>query len=215
MSDPSFDLSKTRHQLRTPINHIIGYCEMLLEENGCRNVFIRISQYSREWKRFFGIDPHHFDEPTVADPKNLQKLQHELRTPVNHIISYSELLEDYAAEIGLERLAPDLKRIRDAARDWLTLMEELLIPADVASTRTLPPAFLARHCWLWPHPASLFTRCAPAWRTNPRIGRHESSSWTTTRPIATCSPAGSNAYGATVTSATTACTACKCFARNS
>ena len=26
------DLSKIRHELRTPINHILGYCEMLLEE---------------------------------------------------------------------------------------------------------------------------------------------------------------------------------------
>ena len=26
------DLSRMRHELRTPINHILGYCEMLMEE---------------------------------------------------------------------------------------------------------------------------------------------------------------------------------------
>ena len=133
MSDPSFDLSKTRHELRTPINHIIGYCEMLLEEERLPERFYQdLRNIHASGKRLLELIAHHFDERTVADPKNLQKLQHELRTPMNHIIGYSELLEDYAAEIGLERLAPDLKRIRDAARDWLTLMEELLIPADVA-----------------------------------------------------------------------------------
>ena len=27
------DLSRMRHELRTPINHILGYCEMLVEES--------------------------------------------------------------------------------------------------------------------------------------------------------------------------------------
>ena len=29
------DLSRVRHELRTPINHILGYTEMLLEERRC------------------------------------------------------------------------------------------------------------------------------------------------------------------------------------
>src|SRR5947199_5453161 len=29
---PRADLSKIRHDLRTPINHILGYCEMLQED---------------------------------------------------------------------------------------------------------------------------------------------------------------------------------------
>lgn len=130
---PPFDLSKTRHELRTPIHHILGYCEMLQEEEQLPERFYQdLRNIHASGKRLLELIAHHFDERTVGDPKNLQELQHELRTPVNHIIGYSELLEDYAAEIGLDRLAPDLKRIRDAARDWLTLMEELLIPAEVA-----------------------------------------------------------------------------------
>jgi phosphoserine phosphatase RsbU/P len=132
MSAPSFDLSKTRHELRTPINHIIGYCEMLLEEERLPERFYQdLRNIHASGRRLLELIAHHFDERTVGDPKNLQELQHELRTPVNHIIGYSELLEDHAAEVGLDRLAPDLHRIRDAARDWLTLMEELLIPSEV------------------------------------------------------------------------------------
>src|SRR5215469_7928911 len=99
-SAPHFDLSKTRHELRTPINHILGYCEMLLEEERLPERFYQdLRNIHSSGKRLLELIAHHFDERTVGDPKNLQELQHELRTPVNHIIGYSELLDDYAAEI--------------------------------------------------------------------------------------------------------------------
>jgi sigma-B regulation protein RsbU (phosphoserine phosphatase) len=134
VSAPSFDLSKTRHELRTPINHIIGYCEMLLEEERLPERFYQdLRNILSSGRRLLELITHHFDERTVNDPKNLQELQHELRTPVNHVIGYSELLEDHATEVGLDRLVPDLQRIREAARQWLTLMEEHLIPAEAAN----------------------------------------------------------------------------------
>ena len=36
--DPS-DFSRIRHDLRTPVNHIIGYAELLLEDNGLPTEF--------------------------------------------------------------------------------------------------------------------------------------------------------------------------------
>ncbi len=130
---PTLDLSKTRHELRTPINHIIGYCEMLLEEERLPERFYQdLRHIHASGKRLLELITLHFNESTVANPKDLQALQHELRTPVNHIIGYSELLEDFATEIGLDRVVPDLNRIRDAARQWLALTEELLIPVEAA-----------------------------------------------------------------------------------
>ncbi len=133
MNDSSFDLSKTRHELRTPINHIIGYCEMLLEEERLPERFYQdLRNIHASGKRLLELITLHFNENAIANARDLQELQHELRTPVNHIIGYSELLEDFATEIGLDRLTPDLNRIREAARQWLTLTEELLIPVEAA-----------------------------------------------------------------------------------
>lgn len=33
MNPTSFNLGKLRHDLRTPINQIIGYCELLIEDD--------------------------------------------------------------------------------------------------------------------------------------------------------------------------------------
>ena len=33
-SGPKLDLSRIRHDLRTPINQIMGYCELLQEDDG-------------------------------------------------------------------------------------------------------------------------------------------------------------------------------------
>jgi sigma-B regulation protein RsbU (phosphoserine phosphatase) len=107
---------------------------MLLEEEGLPEPFYRdLRNIHSSGKRLLELITHYFDERTVADPKNLHELQHELRTPVNHIIGYSDLLQDHAAESGLDRLAPDLQRIRDAACQWLALMEEHLIPVEAVA----------------------------------------------------------------------------------
>jgi len=77
---------------------------------------------------------HYFDEKTFATLKlDGHQLCHELRTPVNHIIGYSELLEEQAAESGCTRFIPDLKKINQAAKTWLDLMEEHLLPAALGS----------------------------------------------------------------------------------
>ena len=42
-----------------------------------------------------------------VDPAGLRELRHELRTPINHIMGYSELLLEEAEETGLGGLAPE------------------------------------------------------------------------------------------------------------
>lgn len=39
LDQPRLDLSKIRHDLRTPINHILGYCEMLQEDEALPGEF--------------------------------------------------------------------------------------------------------------------------------------------------------------------------------
>ncbi len=65
-----------------------------------------------------------------ADP--FSQARHDLRTPVNQIIGYSELLEEIADEEGREDLASDLKKIQQAARRQLELIDKYLSPAAAA-----------------------------------------------------------------------------------
>lgn len=62
----------------------------------------------------------------TAKSQFLANMSHELRTPLNAIIGYSEMLEEDAADDGLENLVPDLKRINTAGRHLLTLINDIL-----------------------------------------------------------------------------------------
>jgi class 3 adenylate cyclase len=78
--------------------------------------------------RLLGLINQHLNEDAFPVEKpDLHQLCHELRTPVNHIIGYSELLTEQCAELGQPGFESDLSKIRDAARIWLALMEEHLI----------------------------------------------------------------------------------------
>jgi len=65
-----------------------------------------------------------------ADP--FSQARHDLRTPVNQIVGYSELLEEIADEEGREDLVSDLKKIQQAARRQLELIDKYLSPAAAA-----------------------------------------------------------------------------------
>jgi sigma-B regulation protein RsbU (phosphoserine phosphatase) len=117
-----------RHELRTPINHILGYCEMLLEEGqiprGCAEDLRRIHTGGRELQTLIS---RYFDEEQFFQQRDLHQLYHELRTPVNHIIGYSDLLIEQAEDPAMQGATPDLQKIRDAASNWLALMEAYLV----------------------------------------------------------------------------------------
>ena len=97
-------LAKVRHDLRTPINHIIGYCEMLQDEAddpGWTNFLADLGRVLDGGKQLLGLVNYHFDGAKVGPQKlDVHQLQHELRTPLNHIIGYSELLQEQAGEFG-------------------------------------------------------------------------------------------------------------------
>src|SRR5215831_18068311 len=136
------DLSKIRHDLRTPINHILGYCEMLQEDDQLPEEFAPdLGKIHAGGKQLLALIAEYFDEETFESKRgDVQRLCHDLRTPVNQIIGYSEILQEDAVELGRKKYIPDLQKIRAAAASWLGLMEEHLLPAgagaDVAANLT-------------------------------------------------------------------------------
>lgn len=150
---PKLDLSKIRHDLRTPINHILGYCEMLQEDDQLPELFAPdLEKIHAGGRQLLALIAEYFDEETFETKRgDVQRLCHDLRTPVNQIIGYSEMLQEQAEEINRKRYLPDLRKIREAALSWLGLMEEHLLPtgsgtdsgpafnADLTGSQILPP----------------------------------------------------------------------------
>jgi class 3 adenylate cyclase len=62
----------------------------------------------------------------VPKPKDETRgrLLHDLRTPLNQIIGYSEMLEEEAREIGQQGLIDGLRRIAEAGRNLTSLLED-------------------------------------------------------------------------------------------
>jgi len=65
-------------------------------------------------------------------------LLHEMRTPLNHIIGYSELLIDQAQDDGNEALVPDMKRVRAAGGQLLALINDKFAPMMSAEVISSP-----------------------------------------------------------------------------
>jgi CheY-like chemotaxis protein len=82
------------------------------------------------------FDDEHFSQKRP----NEHRMYHELRTPVNHIVGYTELLIEVAEDRGVPQLQTDFERIRNAAGTWLTLMEEYLISPHGPRLETEPVA---------------------------------------------------------------------------
>jgi phosphoserine phosphatase RsbU/P len=61
----------------------------------------------------------------VSAPSELSKLRHDLRTPINHILGYSELLGEDLADQGFKEIG-DLEKIQIAARQLLSLIDHSL-----------------------------------------------------------------------------------------
>jgi len=56
----------------------------------------------------------------------LANMSHELRTPLNAVIGYSEMLQEEAADLGMEDFIPDLQKIQGAGRHLLALINDIL-----------------------------------------------------------------------------------------
>jgi len=80
--------------------------------------------------------------PAAAPGPPGSALRHDLRTPVNQIIGYSEMLDEDAQEAGQAKMSSDLKRISQAARSLLSLIDripdELAAPAQAAAPANIP-----------------------------------------------------------------------------
>jgi len=80
------------------------------------------------------------DDKPVPGPESRPAgadLRHDLRTPINQIIGYSEMLQEDAADTGQDKMSGDLKKIGEAARRMLELIDR--IPDQLGAPTAVPP----------------------------------------------------------------------------
>ncbi|HEV2129835.1 MAG TPA: histidine kinase dimerization/phospho-acceptor domain-containing protein, partial [Longimicrobiaceae bacterium] len=117
-------LAHLRHELRTPINAILGYSEMLQEDAEIaaqEKLVVDLGAIHAAGTELLEIvnrllDPARLEgRPGKLDLAEVEaQLRHDLRVPSNTVIGYAELLQEEAAEIGQEHLIEDLQKIHAA-----------------------------------------------------------------------------------------------------
>jgi two-component system response regulator len=136
-------LSNLRHELRTLLNAIIGYSEMLLEdaEDAGKKVYISdLGKIHAAGKQLLALVDEILQPAKIdAALENLDleafgaKLRHELRTPLNAIIGYSEMLLEDAEKQGQVNFIPDLQKIDAAGQRFLGLISNIVKHSKIQS----------------------------------------------------------------------------------
>ena len=129
-------LADIRHSLRTPLNQIIGYAEMLQEETQDLKVddlFADLGRIHTAGGQLLALFNDGFAPWKLETGKiDLDGMRLEMRTPLNLIIGYSELCQEMAEESGQsKRLVSDLQKITGAALNLLTFFESTSFPTHL------------------------------------------------------------------------------------
>lgn len=130
-------LAHMRHELRTPINAILGYSEMLLEEDAPEAALPDLRRIREAGRQLLGLVDTVLAPDRAGDAeRDLDgfgaRVRADLRTPINAVIGYAEMLIENEREAGREALIADLERIHVAARRLLDLSGDIVKLATAA-----------------------------------------------------------------------------------
>ena len=85
-------------------------------------------------------EPDQAGPPTVDfEARRLRALRHQLRTPLNHIIGYTELLLEEAEDLRGQQFVPDLQKIHAAAQQLLVVFNDMFDPSKAAADSPATP----------------------------------------------------------------------------
>lgn len=128
-----------RQEFVAPASAIVGYSEMLLDD--ARRLGPQEAMSDLERIRSGGLALQALigevlaSQASPADPEAFRsKLRHDLRTPINAVKGYGEMLLEDAEADGRPEFAQDLKRLLAAAEDMLARIDTLLAVTGDAAT---------------------------------------------------------------------------------
>ena len=124
-------VANVRQELSAPVAVILGYAEMLLEDAARPELadfaddLRRVHAAGRQLRAFVDrfVDA---DQPDGDVDSFRAWLRHDLRTPVNAVKGYAELMLETAEERGLAAFAADLKHLVTSAGSLLGRIEGLV-----------------------------------------------------------------------------------------
>jgi len=128
-------IGHVRHELKTPINGILGYSEMLLEDieeedrEAMASDLERIRKGGKQLLKLIDttLDPEKIEQAVDIDLEGYSsEIRVNLRNPINAVIGYAELLIEHAEENDRDDYIADLERIRSAAFRLLELSQDLV-----------------------------------------------------------------------------------------
>ena len=139
-------LANLRHELRTPINAILGYSEMLIEDaqdQQDQRLYAELEKIHAAGAQLLAcvnetldankINAGKFDAETETFVTNFR---YTLRTPLSSVIGYTEMLLDDADVQKRDDLRADLEKIHAAAQRFLAYINDL---SNFPTTKQEPP----------------------------------------------------------------------------
>ncbi len=145
---PVDPLARLRHDLRTHAAHIPGYAEMLREqaaESGLESLLPDLGNIETAGRQLLELIREELvPERLPTDAAGLHDLHAALRTLLNHVLGYTELLLEQTESGPATALAPDLQKVQRAARELLRLSEEWLTPERLREIAAARPAVVSR-----------------------------------------------------------------------
>lgn len=137
-----------RQEFAAPAAAIVGFTDILLEDigrlglNGYEADLRRIRTAGTSLQAFLNRVLAQSDSPADIDEYRAH-LRHDLRTPINAIKGYGEMILEDAMDGGHEALLPDLRKLLASAEDLLGRVDALVVYTgqdDPASALTLDKA---------------------------------------------------------------------------
>ncbi len=127
MSTDRTSLSHLRHELHTPLNHIVGYSEMLLEsaaEGGLVVLEPRLQELHGHARQLLRLVDELLGRTRKDDEVDLHRLSSQASGPIGSIIAAAEELKARARQLGAAEADQDLERIMGAARTLRSMIAD-------------------------------------------------------------------------------------------
>lgn len=127
MATAGSDRAKTLARL----NLIVAASERLLADaraSGREEVALDLHRIHQSGVQLRALLSEVLDMPTQERSRDPRTIRHELYTPLNHILGYTDLLLEEANAETTKAFVADVERIRSAARELLSLINTELLP---------------------------------------------------------------------------------------
>lgn len=123
------NLSNLRHDLRTPVGHVIGYAEMIEEDLSSEDLKAHahdLQAIQNAGQRILALIDDFFNPAKSSEEQiAFDEAQYQIRLQLNHISGYTEMLREEAVEDENDDLVADLDQISKGEKNIVSMIENL------------------------------------------------------------------------------------------